>query len=455
MPDQDENLIKRIMPHDEETERSLLGALLLDQEEIPVACEYVTGADFYNKLYGAAFTAMEELYNSGRAVDPVILHERLCSMDVPPEATTMEFISLLVNSVSISGHAAEYARAIADRSTMRKLIKINEDIASTCYTAKTPLQEILDDTEKRIFHLIQSRSASDFVPISDVVSSAMAEIEAASRTKGGITGVPTGFVDLDAKLAGLQKSDLILVAARPAMGKTAFVLNIAEHIVLNSHKSVAIFSLEMPKQQLIKRMMSMNSMVDSQKIRTGDLNRGEWHELIQAGGRLASSGLIIDDTSNISISELRSKARKYKLEHDIDVIMIDYLQLMNGSAGGRNESRQQEISEISRALKGLARELNIPVIALSQLNRSVESRTDHRPMLSDLRESGAIEQDADVIMFIYRDDYYHEDSEKRGISEIIIAKQRNGPIGTVELVWLDKLTKFANLDHSTRRDRED
>ena len=452
MPDMDENLIKRIMPHDDETERALLGAFLMDQERIPAASEYVTEQDFYNRQYAAAYSAIVSLYNSGQPVDPVTLHNKLSEMDVPPEAATMEFISSLINADSVSSSAVSYARSISDRATLRRLIRINEEISTDCYTGKTPLQDILDDTEKKIFNLIQSRSTSEYVPIREIVSNTMDQIESAARTKGGITGIPTGFTDLDNKLMGLQPSDLILVAARPSMGKTAFVLNIAEHVALRQNKSVAIFSLEMPKEQLVKRLIAMNSRVDSQNIRSGQLSRSDWHEIIQSAGSIGSSGLIIDDTSGITVSELRSKARKFKLEHNIDVIMIDYLQLMTVSSQSKADSRQQEISEISRALKGIARDLKIPVIALSQLSRQVESRADHRPMLSDLRESGAIEQDADVVMFIYRDDYYHEDSEKKGVSEIIIAKQRNGPIGTVELAWLPQLTKFQNLDHSPRNE---
>ena len=453
MPDLDENLIKRIMPHDDETERALLGAFLMDQERIPAASEYVTEQDFYNRQYAAAYTAIVELYNSGQPVDPVTLHNKLSEMDVPPEATTMEFISSLINADSVSSSAVSYARSISDKATLRRLIRINEEISTDCYTGKTPLQDILDDTEKRVFNLIQSRSTSEFVPIRDIVSNTMDQIETAARTKGGITGIPTGFTDLDNKLMGLQPSDLILVAARPSMGKTAFVLNIAEYVALRQNKSVAIFSLEMPKEQLVKRLIAMNSRVDSQNLRSGQLSKSDWHEIIQSAGAIGASKLIIDDTSGITVSELRSKARKFKLEHNIDVIMIDYLQLMTVSTQSKADSRQQEISEISRALKGIARDLKVPVIALSQLSRQVESRADHRPMLSDLRESGAIEQDADVVMFIYRDDYYHEDSEKKGVSEIIIAKQRNGPIGTVELAWLPQLTKFQNLDHSPRNEQ--
>ena len=325
------------------------------------------------------------------------------------------------------------------------LIRLTEGIANTCYLAKEPLEGILEKTEKDVFELIQKRNTGDYVPIRQVVLNALDKIEKASKSKGTVTGIPTGFIDLDYKMSGLQPSDLILVAARPSMGKTAFVLNIAQHVAFKVEKTVAIFSLEMSKEQLVNRLFALESQVDSQSLRTGNLKDTDWEKLIEGAGIIGRSNLIIDDTPGISISEMRSKCRKYKLEHGLELIIIDYLQLMSGSVGGRSESRQQEISDISRSLKALARELNVPVIALSQLSRAVEQRPDHRPMLSDLRESGAIEQDADVVMFIYRDDYYHKDTDRPNIAEIIIAKQRNGPIGTVELTWLPNYTKFANF----------
>ena len=292
---------------------------------------------------------------------------------------------------------------------------------------------------------MQNRGGGDYVPIKQVVINALDKIEKASKQKGSVTGIATGFVDLDYQMAGLQPSDLILIAARPSMGKTAFVLNIAQYVAIHSQQTTAIFSLEMSKEQLVNRMFSLESRVDAQKLRSGNLTDADWEMLIEGAGNVGRSKLIIDDTPGISISELRSKCRKYKLEHDLKLIIIDYLQLMSGS-GRHSESRQQEISDISRSLKALARELNVPVVALSQLSRAVEQRPDHRPMLSDLRESGAIEQDADVVMFIYRDDYYNKDSEMKGISEIIVAKQRNGPIGTVNLLWIPELTKFTDMD---------
>ena len=293
--------------------------------------------------------------------------------------------------------------------------------------------------------MMTSPISGDYVPIKQVVLNALDKIEKASKSKGTVTGIPTGFIDLDYKLSGFQPSDFILIAARPSMGKTAFVLNIAQYMAFKKNKAVAIFSLEMSKEQLVNRLFSLESQVDAQSLRTGNMKDSDWEKLIEGAGIIGQSKLIIDDTPGISISELRSKCRKYKLEHGLDIIIIDYLQLMTGSVGRSSESRQQEVSDISRQLKGLARELNVPVVSLSQLSRAVESRPDKRPMLSDLRESGAIEQDADVVMFIYRDEYYNKDSEFKKQAEIIIAKQRNGPVGTVNLAWLGEYTKFANL----------
>ena len=332
-----------------------------------------------------------------------------------------------------------------EKAVLRKLIKTTQSIEDECYLGKESVEDILADTEKSIFNLVQNRGGGDYVPIKQVVINALDKIEKASKQKGSVTGIATGFVDLDYQMAGLQPSDLILIAARPSMGKTAFVLNIAQYVAIHSQQTTAIFSLEMSKEQLVNRMFSLESRVDAQKLRSGNLTDADWEMLIEGAGNVGRSKLIIDDTPGISISELRSKCRKYKLEHDLKLIIIDYLQLMSGS-GRHSESRQQEISDISRSLKALARELNVPVVALSQLSRAVEQRPDHRPMLSDLRESGAIEQDADVVMFIYRDDYYNKDSEMKGISEIIVAKQRNGPIGTVNLVWLPQYTRFANME---------
>ncbi|MEZ3507576.1 MAG: replicative DNA helicase [Lachnospiraceae bacterium] len=440
----EETLLKRILPHSMEAEQSVIGSMIMDREAIIVASEIVLGDDFYNKQYGVLFDAMVELNDEGKPVDLVTLQDRLKEKDVPPEVSSLEFIRDLIMAVPTTANIKHYANIVAQKATLRRLIRINEEIANTCYVGKESLEDILSDTEKRIFDLVQRRNAGEFVPIRQIVMNAMDNIERASHNKGNVTGVATGFLDLDYRTAGMQPSDLILVAARPSMGKTAFVLNIAQYVAFKQAKTVAIFSLEMSKEQLVNRLFSMESKVDSQHLRTGNLSDVEWEKLIESAGIIGKSNLIIDDTPGIGISELRSKCRKYKLEHNLEMIIIDYLQLMSGS-GRSTDSRQQEISDISRSLKALARELHVPVIALSQLSRAVEQRPDHRPMLSDLRESGAIEQDADVVMFIYRDDYYNKDTEKKGIAEIIIAKQRNGPIGTVELVWLPDFTKFANL----------
>ena len=438
-------MLKRILPHNMEAEQSVIGSMLLDRENIGKASELISGEDFYNKQYGVLFDTMCELNDGGKPVDLVTLQERLRTKDVPPEVSSLEFVKELLSAPLISANIKSYAEIVAEKAILRKLIRLNEDIANTCYAGKESLEYILEDTEKRVFQLVQKRSTDSYVPIRQVVMNAMDKIETAAKNHGNVTGIPTGFLDLDYRTAGMQPSDLVLIAARPSMGKTAFELNLARHAAFKKGLTVAIFSLEMSKEQLVNRMLSMESSVDAQKLRTGQMSDQEWEKLIESAGVIGKSSLIIDDTPGIGIAELRSKCRKYKLEHNLSIIMIDYLQLMTGN--GKTESRQQEISEISRSLKAVARELSVPVIAFSQLSRAVEQRPDHRPILSDLRESGAIEQDADVVMFIYRDDYYNHDSEKKGIAEIIIAKQRNGPIGTIELAWLPEYQRIANLEH--------
>ena len=442
----EEALIKRILPHSIEAEQSVIGSMILDRDAILVASEILTSDDFYQKQYGIIFDAMVELFNEGKPVDLVTLQNRLREKDVPPEISSMEFVRDLLNAVPTSANVRHYANIVSEKAVLRRLIKLTEEIENDCYLNKEPVEVIMEETEKKMFQLLGQRNSGDFMPIRQVVINTLENIERASKTKGNVTGIPTGFTDLDYKTSGLQNSDFILIAARPSMGKTAFVLNIAQYMAFKKDKAVAIFSLEMSREQLMNRLLSMESKVDSQHLRTGNLKDDEWSKLIESAGMIGESRLMIDDTPGISIGEMRSKCRKYKLEHGLDIIIIDYLQLMSGSGKSSSESRQQEISDISRSLKALARELNVPVVALSQLSRAVEQRTDHRPMLSDLRESGAIEQDADVVMFIYRDDYYNKDSENKGIAEIIIAKQRNGPIGTVNLVWLPQYTKFANME---------
>lgn len=439
----EETLIKRVMPHSVEAEQSVIGAMLLDQEAISVAQELLTNEDFYQKQYGLLFDAMTGLYGEGKPVDMITLQDRLKEMNAPPEVSSLEFIRDMITVVPTSANVRYYAQIVQDKALLRRLIKVNEDIANACYAGTEKVEDIMGDTEKRIFQVLQKKNTDDFVPIKDVVLKALDKIEMASRNKGSVTGLATGFIDLDYKTSGFQPSDLILIAARPSMGKTAFVLNIAEHMAFRNDITVAIFSLEMSKEQLVNRLFSLESRVDAQLLRNGNLSDADWANLIEGAGIIGRSHMIIDDTPGISVAELRSKCRKYKLEHNLGIIMIDYLQLMQGSK--KAESRQQEISDISRSLKEIARELQVPVVALSQLSRAVEQRPDHRPMLSDLRESGAIEQDADVVMFLYRDDYYNKDTDRKDVAEVIIAKQRNGPIGTVELAWLPRYTKFANM----------
>ena len=439
-------MIKRIMPNSLEAEQSVIGSMIMDRDAIVTATEMLHKDDFYHQQYGVLFEAMSDLFMANLPVDLVTLQNKLKEKDVPAEISSLEFVRDLLNAVPTSANIKYYANIVKDNAVKRRLIRVMEDIENECYAGKESLESVLDKTEKDVFKLLSSRSGGDFVPIRQVVMNALEKIEKASKQTGTVTGIATGFIDLDYRTAGLQPSDLILVAARPSMGKTAFVLNIAQYVAFHEAKSVAIFSLEMSKEQLVNRLFSLESRVDAQALRTGNLSDADWEKLVEGAGIIGDSKLIIDDTPGISIAELRSKCRKYKLEQGLDIIIIDYLQLMTGSGRG-SESRQQEISDISRSLKALARELNVPVVALSQLSRAVEQRPDHRPMMSDLRESGAIEQDADVVMFIYRDDYYNKETELKGISEIIIAKQRNGPIGTVNLAWLPQYTKFANLEH--------
>ena len=443
----EEEVIKRLPPHNVEAERAVIGAMMLNADAIMVCSELLTSDEFYQQQYGIIFDALVEMYKDGVGADLVTLQNKLREKEVTPELYSVEYLGELLASVPTSANVKFYAEIVHEKAVLRRLIRVSEQVTKDCYMDSQPLEDILEDTEKSVFDVIQQRGGSEFEPIRDVVLRTLDSIEKAAKQKGNITGLETGFRDLDAKTAGLQKSDLILIAARPAMGKTAFVLNIAEYVALHSNSTIALFSLEMSKEQLVKRMLAMNSMVDSQKIRTGDLEDDDWDKLVGSVRKIGNSNLVIDDTSGITASELRSKCRKLKIEQGLDLVIIDYLQLMTGAGKRKSDSRQQEISDISRSLKVMARELNVTVIALSQLSRAVESRPDKRPMLSDLRESGAIEQDADIVMFIYRDEYYNPDSEKKGVAEVIVAKQRSGPTGPVELAWLSQYTKFGNLEY--------
>ena len=443
----DDTLIRRVMPSSAETEQAVIGSILMDKDEMMNVADILVPDDFYQSEYRMIYQAMVQINSEGRPVDLVTVHEQLKSMNVPPEVSSLDFMIEVVNSVATSANAKHYAKIVKEKSLLRKVIKVNETIMEECYAGHESADAILEETEKQLFKLLQSRGAEDITPIKDVVMEAINRIEAASKQSGSVTGVPTGFTDLDYRTAGLQPSDMILIAARPSMGKTAFALNLAAHAACKKHITTAIFSLEMSKVQLVNRFLSMESSVSAQNLRTGNLSETEWEKLVEGASIIGNSGLVIDDTPGISISDLRSKCRKIKLEHDdLGLIIIDYIQLMTSNT--RSESRQQEVSEISRSLKALARELNVPVVALSQLSRAVEQRPDHRPMLSDLRESGAIEQDADVVMFLYRDEYYKKDTDKPGVAEVIIAKQRNGPVGTVELAWIGDRQSFANLERS-------
>ena len=435
--------VKRIMPHSIEAEQSVIGSMIMDKEAIVIASEIVTADDFYSQQYAALFDAMVDMYNAGQPVDLITLQAKLKEKGVPAQVSSLDYVRELLATVPTSANVRYYATIVMEKAVERRLIKIAEGIANDCYNGTEPLETILAETEKKVFGLLQNRAGGEYVPIKQVVLNALSKIAMASKQAGAVTGISTGFIDLDARTAGFQPSDLILLAARPSMGKTAIVLNIAQHIAIKEGLTTAIFSLEMSKEQLVNRFLSAESSVDAQLIRNGNLSPEQWTKLVEGAGVIGESKLIIDDTPGITINELRSKCRKYKLDHDLKIIIIDYLQLMSGN--GKSESRQQEISEISRALKALARELNVPVIALSQLSRQVEQRPDHRPMLSDLRESGAIEQDADVVMFLYRDEYYNKDSPDKGKAELIVAKQRNGPTGTVYLAWIAENTRFANL----------
>ena len=440
----EEALIKRVMPHNIEAEQSVIGSMLMDKDAIMIASEIISGDDFYQKQYGILFTNMVELFNEGKAVDLVTLQNRLKENGVPEEVSNMGFVRELLTNIPTSANVKYYADIVYEKAVLRKLIKTSEQIANDCYVGADKLENILEGTEKKVFDIVQRRNTGDYVPINKIVQNSIMRVSAASKLKGNVTGIPTGFIDLDYRTSGMQKSDLVLVAARPSMGKTACVLNMAQYMAFECNKTVAIFSLEMSSEQLVNRLLAMEARIDAQKLRNGSLEDQDWESLLESAGTVAKSNLIIDDRAS-SLAEIRSKCRKFKLEHNLDIVIIDYLQLMSSGGGRSSDSRQQEISDISRGLKRMARELDVPVVALSQLSRAVEQRPDHRPMLSDLRESGAIEQDADVVMFLYRDEYYNKESELKGTAEVIIAKQRNGPIGTVTLAWLPQYTKFANI----------
>ncbi len=437
-----EEIVKRIPPHSLEAEQSVIGSMIMDREAISIALEHIDQHDFYHPDLKIIFNSIVDLHHHNSPVDLVTLQDNLKKDDQFERIGGFEYLSKLAMSVPTSAHIKEYASIVKEKSVLRRLIKTGQDIVTDCYENKDELESILNNAEEKIFNISQNRKTEEFADIKELINPTLNMIVSAHDNGDSVTGISSGFIDLDTKTAGLHPADLVLIAARPSMGKTAFALNVAQHAAVKEKKSTAIFSLEMSKEQLVNRMLCSESMVDAQKVRTGSLSDEEWSNLLSGAAILNDSPIYIDDTPGITVAEMKAKCRKLKLEKGLDMILIDYLQLMSGSGNG--ESRQQEISEISRSLKALAREMQSPVIALSQLSRACEQRADHRPMLSDLRESGAIEQDADVVMFLYRDEYYNKDTDAKGMAECIIAKQRNGPTGTVELAWFGQYTKFMN-----------
>lgn len=436
--------VGKVPPHDIEAEQAVIGSMLTDRDAVMNAAQKLTENSFYRDDNKIIFEAMINLYNRAEPVDIVTVKNELTSMGLFEKVGGLEYLAMLPDKVPTTANAQKYINIVEEKATLRALIKTANEIIELGYNQTEDVENIMESSEKKIFDIIQKNNQKSYTPIKDVLIESFTKLEELYNQKQRITGVPTGFVELDYKTAGLHGSDLILIAARPAMGKTAFALNIAANAALRANTPVAIFNLEMSKDQLVDRMLCMEAMVDSNKVRTGKLEEDDWSKLASVVGPLSDSNIFIDDTPGISIMEIRTKCRKLKMEKNIGLIVIDYIQLIQGS-GKKNASREQEISEISRSLKILAKELNVPVIALSQLSRAVEQRPDHRPMLSDLRESGAIEQDADIVMFLYRDDYYNKDSEEKDISEVIIAKHRGGSTGTVKLLWMGNYTKFVNL----------
>lgn len=441
---------QRIPPQNVEAEQAVLGAMMLEHNAVVAAMEKLRPGDFYREVHRTIFEAMEHLHHDNKEVDVITLPEELRRMKKLDDVGGLEYVLSLPNLVATAANIEYHANIVAEKALARNIITTCTELTSEAYDGEKEPEDLLDDAERRILQISESKRRGDFAPVGVVVEETLDKITKLYENKAGITGLPTGFRDLDRLTSGLQPSDLILVAARPSMGKTAFTLNIAQNVGVKQHKTVAFFSLEMSQEQLVQRLLCQIAHIDSQKLRTGQLNSDdEWTKLTDACDKLYQAPIYIDDTPGISVTEMRSKARRLKAEHGLDLIIVDYLQLMQGR---NSESRQQEISEISRSLKALARELKVPLIALSQLSRSVESRQDKRPMLSDLRESGALEQDADIVSFLYREDYYDKETENQHITEIILAKHRNGPVGSVNLYFKGEYTLFLNLD-TTHEDR--
>ena len=445
MMEENSTAINRTPPHSLEAEQSVIGSMMIDPEAIAAAASILTEEDFYHRPYALLYRAITDLDADGRPIDNVTLQERLRELDAPEELASPQTLAELVSAVPTSTNARHYAKIVADKAQLRRMIRTMETLTTACYADRDTTENLTATMEKQIFQLLSGNQGRELVPISQVVMSALDRISIASNMNTNVTGIPSGFPDLDYKTSGFQRSDLVLVAARPSMGKTAFTLNIASYVAVHLDKPVAFFSLEMSKEQLAQRMLCSEGGIDSQRLRNGDMKDEDWEHVIAAADRLTYAPVFIDDTPGITVMELRSKARRIKAEHGLSMVIIDYLQLMSGKGSKNGDNRQQEISEISRSLKALARELKVPVIALSQLSRSVESRQVKRPMLSDLRESGSLEQDADIVMFLYREDYYDKETEQQNVTEVIVAKHRNGPIDTVRLYFDKEFTRFANF----------
>lgn len=436
----------KIPPNDVEAEQAVIGSMLTDRDAVISAIEVLKEEDFYREDNKTIYEAILNLYNRSEPIDIITLKAELTSMGMFDKIGGLEYIVGLPEKVPTTANVEKYISIVKEKSELRRLIKAANEIIEQGYDPTENIDDIMNSAEKKIFNIMQDKDQKSYSPIKDVLIDAFTELEQLYNQKQHITGIPTGFIDLDYKTAGLHNSDLILIAARPAMGKSAFALNIATNAALKAKVPAVLFSLEMSKEQMVNRILCSEAMVDSNKVRTGKIDDDDWIKLADTMGDLSEAPIYIDDTPGISINEIRAKCRKLKLEKNIGLVVIDYLQLVQGSSKRAQGSREQEISEISRSLKILAKEINVPVIALSQLSRAPEQRPDHRPMLSDLRESGAIEQDADIVMFLYRDDYYNEDSEDKGLAEVIVAKHRAGSTGTVKLVWLGNYTKFANME---------
>lgn len=442
-----DSMIERVPPHNHDAEQSVIGAIFLDPQALITASEVLMADDFYRIAHQKIFQTMLKLSDQGKAIDVVTVAEELSAKKEIEDVGGLSYLMELANAVPTAANVVYYAKIVEEKALLRRLIRVATKIVEDGYTREDEVEALLSEAEKKMMEVSSRKNAGDFKHVKDVLVQTYDNIEQLQTRKGDVTGIPTGFRDLDRITAGFQRNDLIIVAARPSVGKTAFALNVAQSVAVQARENVAIFSLEMGAEQLVMRMLCAEGNIDAQVLRTGALTTEDWGKLTMAMGSLSSSGIFIDDTPGVRVNEIRAKCRRLAQEHGLGMILIDYLQLIQGS-GRPGENRQQEVSEISRSLKALARELKVPVIALSQLSRGVEQRQDKRPMMSDLRESGSIEQDADIVAFLYRDDYYDKESESKDMIEIIIAKQRNGPTGTVTLAFKKEFNKFLNIDWS-------